>query len=78
MVCVLGILDDLCCQEEVHECGWVAILTPAIDRVLEVGPKQCSLKLIHIPASSAKHARLLFASLCASCDSVATMSLLTC
>jgi len=50
MVCVFCILDDLCCQEEVNKGGGVAIHAPASDRVHEVGPKQSSLKVVHIPA----------------------------
>ena len=50
MVCVLCILDDLCCQEEVDKGGGVAIHAPAGDRVHEVGPKQSSFKVVHIPA----------------------------
>jgi len=52
MVCVLCILDDLCCQEEVNKGGGVAVHAPANDRVHKVGPKQSSLKVVHIPAVS--------------------------
>ena len=51
MVCVLCILDDLCCQEEVDKGGGVAIHAPAGDRVHEVGPKQSSFKVVYIPAT---------------------------
>lgn len=50
VVCVFCILDDLCCQEEVDKGGGVAIHAPASDRVHEVGPKQSSFKVVHIPA----------------------------
>jgi len=49
VVCVFCILDDLCCQEEVNKGGGVAVHAPAGDRVHEVGPKQSSFKVIHIP-----------------------------
>lgn len=52
MVCVLGVLDNLHDQEPVHKGVWVGKLAPAFDRVLEVWTKQCSLKVIHIPAQA--------------------------
>lgn len=56
MISVLGILDDLLCEEPIHKGGWVAILPPASDWVLKVGSKECSLKIIHIPAWSCMQA----------------------
>ena len=50
MVGVLGILDDLVHQKPVDKGCLVGVLTPAIDGVLEVGPKQHCLKVVEVPA----------------------------